>query len=86
MLLGVVWWVLRQGKDTANDYFLTGRNLGWLIVGASVFSSNIGAEHLVGLAGSGATAGVAMAQSIARINWGQNVHRGPRLTWFYSQH
>ncbi len=61
VLLGVAWWVIRQGKDTADDYFLAGRNLGWFIVGASIFSSNIGSEHLVGLAGSGTTDGVAMA-------------------------
>ncbi len=60
-LLGVAWWVIRKGKDTADDYFLAGRNLGWFIVGASIFSSNIGSEHLVGLAGSGCTDGVAMA-------------------------
>jgi len=61
LLLGLAWWVIRQGKDTADDYFLAGRNLGWFIVGASIFSSNIGSEHLVGLAGSGCTDGVAMA-------------------------
>jgi SSS family solute:Na+ symporter len=60
-LLGLAWWVIRKGKDTADDYFLAGRNLGWFIVGASIFSSNIGSEHLVGLAGSGCTDGVAMA-------------------------
>jgi len=61
VLLGVAWWVIRKGKDTADDYFLAGRNLGWFIVGASIFASNIGSEHLVGLAGSGCTDGVAMA-------------------------
>jgi len=60
-LLGVAWWVILKGKDTADDYFLAGRNLGWFIIGASIFSSNIGSEHLVGLAGSGCTDGVAMA-------------------------
>jgi SSS family solute:Na+ symporter len=60
-LVGVAVWVIRKGKDTADDYFLAGRNLGWFIVGASIFSSNIGSEHLVGLAGSGCTDGVAMA-------------------------
>jgi SSS family solute:Na+ symporter len=60
-LLGLAWWVVRRGKDTADDYFLANRNLGWFIVGASIFASNIGSEHLVGLAGSGATSGVAMA-------------------------
>ncbi|NLS90788.1 MAG: sodium/solute symporter [Planctomycetaceae bacterium] len=61
ILLGLAWWVIRQSKDTADDYFLAGRNLGWFIVGASIFASNIGSEHLVGLAGSGCTDGVAMA-------------------------
>ena len=61
ILLGVAWWVVRRGKDSAADYFLAGRNLGWWIIGASIFASNIGSEHIVGLAGSGATSGVAMA-------------------------
>jgi SSS family solute:Na+ symporter len=61
LLLGVAWWVIAKNKNTADDYFLAGRNLGWWVVGASIFASNIGSEHLVGLAGSGATDGVAMA-------------------------
>lgn len=61
-LLGVLtWWVVGRARDTADDYFLAGRSLGWAIVGASIFASNIGSEHLVGLAGSGATSGVALA-------------------------
>ncbi len=61
ILLGITWWSISKNKDTADDYFLAGRHLGWLIIGASIFASNIGSEHLVGLAGSGATDGVAMA-------------------------
>jgi SSS family solute:Na+ symporter len=61
LILGLSWWVIRKNKDTADDYFLAGRNLGWFVVGASIFASNIGSEHLVGLAGSGTTDGVAMA-------------------------
>src|SRR5438067_8478209 len=61
ILLVVAWWVVRKGKDSAADYFLAGRNLGWWIIGASIFASNIGSEHVVGLAGSGATSGVALA-------------------------
>jgi SSS family solute:Na+ symporter len=61
LLLSVAWWVIRKGKDTADDYFLAGRNLSWWIVGASIFASNVGSEHVVGLAGSGAADGVAMA-------------------------
>jgi SSS family solute:Na+ symporter len=61
VLLGVAWWVIRKNKDTADDYFLAGRNLSWWVVGASIFASNIGSEHVVGLAGSGAADGVALA-------------------------
>jgi SSS family solute:Na+ symporter len=61
VLLGLTWWAILRNKETADDYFLAGRNLGWMIVGASIFASNIGSEHLVGLAGSGATSGVALA-------------------------
>lgn len=61
ILLGVAWWVVRRSKNTAADYFLAGRNLGWWVIGASIFASNIGSEHVVGLAGSGTKDGVAMA-------------------------
>jgi SSS family solute:Na+ symporter len=61
ILFGLAWWVIMSGKETTDDYFLAGRNLGWFVVGASIFASNIGSEHLVGLAGSGATSGVALA-------------------------
>ncbi|MCR4439756.1 MAG: sodium:solute symporter [bacterium] len=61
IVLGIAWWVIRQRQNTSTEYFLAGRHLGWFIVGASIFASNIGSEHLVGLAGSGATDGVAMA-------------------------
>jgi SSS family solute:Na+ symporter len=61
VLLCVAWWVVKRRKDNATDYFLAGRNLGWWIIGASIFASNIGSEHIVGLAGSGAKDGVALA-------------------------
>lgn len=61
ILFGLAWWVIRQNRNTADDYFLAGRNLSWWIIGGSIFASNIGSEHLVGLAGSGTTDGVAMA-------------------------
>jgi solute:Na+ symporter, SSS family len=48
-----IWVMTRKQKNTA-DYFLAGRNLGWFVVGASIFASNIGSEHVVGLAGAGA--------------------------------
>jgi len=61
VILGLAWWVILKRQKTSTDYFLAGRHLSWFIVGASIFASNIGSEHLVGLAGSGATDGVAMA-------------------------
>jgi SSS family solute:Na+ symporter len=62
MIVAVVSWsAMRKKKDSAEDFFLAGRHLGWFIIGASIFASNIGSEHLVGLAGSGATDGVALA-------------------------
>jgi len=61
ILMCVAWVVVRKGKDSTTDYFLAGRNLAWWIIGASIFASNIGSEHVVGLAGSGATSGVALA-------------------------
>jgi SSS family solute:Na+ symporter len=60
-LFGLNWWVVSKNRDTSTDYFLAGRNLGWFLVGTSIFASNIGSEHIVGLAGSGATSGVALA-------------------------
>ncbi len=61
VLLVVAWKAIAKEKDTAADYFLAGRNLSWWVIGASIFASNIGSEHIVGLAGSGAKDGVALA-------------------------
>jgi len=51
----------RSTRETSADYFLAGRNVGWFVIGASLFASNIGSEHLVGLAGTGASSGVAVS-------------------------
>ena len=61
VLLGVAWWVVLQKNKSSRDYFLAGKNAGWFVIGASLFASNIGSEHLVGLAGTGARDGMAMA-------------------------
>jgi SSS family solute:Na+ symporter len=61
LVAGICVWVAKKQKKTSESYFLAGRELGWFVIGASIFASNIGSEHLVGLAGSGATDGVAMA-------------------------
>ena len=60
-LAGIAAWVLRQRQQNAEDYFLAGRNVGWFVIGASIFASNIGSEHVVGLAGQGFANGMPMA-------------------------
>ena len=52
----------KPGGEDSEDYFLAGRNVGWFIIGTGLFASNIGSEHLVGLAGSGAASGMAPGQ------------------------
>ncbi|CAL4162056.1 unnamed protein product, partial [Meganyctiphanes norvegica] len=50
----------RPNRGTVAGYFLAGRFMWWMPVGASLFASNIGSEHFIGLAGSGAAAGIAV--------------------------
>nr|MBA3405816.1 sodium/solute symporter [Gemmatimonadaceae bacterium] len=59
-LSAIAWWAARSEKKLSSDYFLAGRDVGWIAVGASLFASNIGSEHLVGLAGTGAASGLAV--------------------------
>ena len=54
ILLGVAGWVIMRKQKNTEDYFLAGRNIGLFVVGASIFASNIGSEHVVVLAGNGA--------------------------------
>ncbi|MCQ0110022.1 sodium:solute symporter [Zhouia amylolytica] len=60
-LIGVAVWVVLQKNKNTEDYFLAGRNVGWFVIGASIFASNIGSEHVVGLAGTGFESGMPMA-------------------------
>ncbi|MBT6160857.1 sodium:solute symporter [Flavobacteriaceae bacterium] len=60
-LIGISVWVVLQKNKNTEDYFLAGRNVGWFVIGASIFASNIGSEHVVGLAGTGAESGMPMA-------------------------
>ena len=60
LLSGIAYWAARKEKNVSSDYFLASRDVGWLAVGASLFASNIGSEHLVGLAGTGAASGLAV--------------------------
>jgi solute:Na+ symporter, SSS family len=52
----------RRRDNSANDYFLAGKSLGWVTIGLSIFATNISAEHFIGLAGSGASRGLAVSQ------------------------
>jgi solute:Na+ symporter, SSS family len=76
-LVGVIFWVLRQKDDNTSDYFLAGRDATWIAIGASIFASNIGSEHLVGLAGAGAGSGMAMA------HWEMHGWLILMLGWFF---
>ncbi|MGB7769559.1 MAG: sodium:solute symporter [Verrucomicrobiia bacterium] len=60
-MLAIVVYSMRKKNESGQDYFLTGRDSGWIQIGSSIFSSNIGSEHLVGLAGAGFATGMAMA-------------------------
>ena len=61
VLVGIIVWVLKSKQNDSADYFLGGRDATWIAIGASIFASNIGSEHLIGLAGTGASSGMAMA-------------------------
>ena len=60
-LIGIILWVVRQKQKDSADYFLSGKDATWIAICASIFASNIGSEHLIGLAGTGASSGMAMA-------------------------
>ncbi len=59
--IGIYIWAARQKEKNTADYFLASRSATWWLIGSSIFASNIGAEHLIGLAGSGAESGMAFA-------------------------
>lgn len=62
LVAGIGVWSSRKSLDSSNSYFLGGRSIGWMAIGASLFSSNISAEHFIGLAGTGAESGLAVGQ------------------------
>lgn len=60
IIAAVSVWSIRKKRRTPSDYFLANRNLGWWVIGASILASNVGSEHIVDLAGTGATSGLVM--------------------------
>ncbi|XP_053327181.1 sodium/glucose cotransporter 2 [Spea bombifrons] len=62
IVIAVGFWSMRRAnRGTVGGYFLAGRSMSWGPVGASLFASNIGSGHFVGLAGTGAASGLAVA-------------------------
>ena len=59
LVIGIGVWFSRR-DETRVGYFLAGRNIGWLAIGASLFATNISSEHLLGLAGTGSKSGLAV--------------------------
>jgi SSS family solute:Na+ symporter len=68
-MIVTVWYSMRKKNESGKDYFLSGRDANWLQIGSSIFSSNIGSEHLVGLAGAGFVTGMAMAHWEMHAYW-----------------
>ncbi|CAL4084174.1 unnamed protein product, partial [Meganyctiphanes norvegica] len=71
-----LWSSHRSSRDSVAGYFMASRNMHWILVGASLFASNIGSGHFIGLAGAGAASGIAAAgfeltsvYSIMMLGW-----------------
>ncbi|XP_038618446.1 sodium/glucose cotransporter 1-like isoform X1 [Tachyglossus aculeatus] len=61
VVMAVGLWAMRaSSRGTVGGFFLANRNMLWWPIGASLFASNIGAGHFVGLAGTGAASGIAI--------------------------
>ena len=60
IIAGISIWSIRKSKSSPTDYFLANRNLGWWVIGASILASNVGSEHIVGLAGSAGSSGTVL--------------------------
>ena len=66
-LIGIVVWVVSKKNNDSADYFLGGRDATWIAIGASIFASNIGSEHLIGLVGAGASSDTGMDDTYPRM-------------------
>ncbi|EPY81084.1 solute carrier family 5 (low affinity glucose cotransporter), member 4 isoform 2 [Camelus ferus] len=56
-----LWAMLKTNRGTIGGFFLASREVTWVPMGASLFASNIGSGHFVGLEGTGAASGIAIA-------------------------
>jgi len=60
----------RSNRSDVGGFFLAGRNVNWLPIGASLFSSNIGSVSFLGLASSGAAGGIA----VGAFEWNVSIY------------
>ncbi|MGO2330187.1 MAG: sodium/sugar symporter [Pseudoalteromonas nigrifaciens] len=63
-LLVLALWISREEKGASKnteDYFLASKALPWWAIGASLIASNISAEQIIGMSGSGYAIGLAIA-------------------------
>ncbi|XP_012560407.2 sodium/mannose cotransporter SLC5A10 isoform X1 [Hydra vulgaris] len=67
--LGIYSKFAKNKNDTAEEYFLAGRSMLWWAVGGSLYASNMGSEHFIGLAGSGAAAGIGVVAYEWHASW-----------------
>jgi solute:Na+ symporter, SSS family len=67
IVLGVYLALRSRAGESSSNFFLAGRRLTWPIIGASLFGSNIGAEHLVGLSGDAYRYGLSAGNKILRL-------------------
>ena len=77
VVFGIGAYFFRRAK-TSQSYFLADRSVGWVAIGASLFASNISSEHFIGLAGSGASSGLA----VGSFEW-LAVFMGIILAWVF---
>lgn len=56
----ITFWSMKKEKKSTQEYFLADRNIGWFVIGTSILASNIGSEHVVGLAGTAASSGLVL--------------------------
>ena len=57
-----IGFYFRKRSRSSEEYFLAGRSIGWVAIGASLFATNISSEHFLGLAGTGSKSGLAVGQ------------------------
>src|SRR5947209_9778013 len=60
IVIFAIGFYFARKERTSAYYFLASRSVGWFAIGASLFVSNISTEHFIGLAGSGASSGLAV--------------------------